>query len=77
LRCSPFRQTLPATGVRVGYCVAPPALTRELRKVHPVQHLQHAHPLQHAIAAYLAERPDCGRELAGFFQRSAIACAAR
>ena len=38
-----------------------------------------SNPLQHAIAAYLAERPDCGRELAPFFQakrerlRSALA----
>ena len=63
-----FGKTLHATGVRVGYCVAPPALTRELRKVHQYNTFSIAHPLQHAIAAYLAERPDCGRELAGFFQ---------
>jgi methionine transaminase len=29
-----FGKTLHATGVRIGYCVAPPALTAELRKVH-------------------------------------------
>ena len=29
-----FGKTLHATGWRVGYCVAPPPLTRELRKVH-------------------------------------------
>src|SRR4029077_20263363 len=39
-----------------------------LRKVHQYNTFSIAHPLQHAIAAYLAERPDCGRELAGFFQ---------
>jgi methionine transaminase len=63
-----FGKTLHATGLRVGYCVAPAALSRELRKVHQFNTFSIAHPLQHAVAAYLAARPDCGRELAGFFQ---------
>jgi methionine aminotransferase len=63
-----FGKTLHATGLRVGYCVAPPALTAELRKVHQFNTFSIAHPLQQAIAAYLAARPDCGQELAGFFQ---------
>jgi methionine transaminase len=63
-----FGKTLHATGLRVGYCVAPPELTRELRKVHQFNTFSISHPLQHAIAAYLGERPDCGSELAGFFQ---------
>ncbi|MFZ0010221.1 MAG: methionine aminotransferase [Steroidobacteraceae bacterium] len=63
-----FGKTLHATGLRVGYCVAPPALTAELRKVHQFNTFSIAHPLQHAIAAYLAARPDLGQELAGFFQ---------
>src|SRR5438132_11157320 len=74
-----FGKTLHATGVRVGYCVAPPALTRELRKVHQFNTFSIAHPLQHAIAAYLAEKPDSWRGLSAFFQakrdrlRSALA----
>ena len=74
-----FGKTLHATGLRVGYCVAPPALTREVRKVHQFNTFSVSHPLQHAIAAYLAERPDCGDGLAAFFQakrdrlRSALA----
>ena len=63
-----FGKTLHATGLRVGYCVAPAALTRELRKVHQFNTFSISHPLQHAIAAYLAERPDCGAGLASFFQ---------
>ena len=63
-----FGKTLHATGLRVGYCVAPAPLTRELRKVHQFNTFSIAHPLQHAIATYLAEQPDCGRALAGFFQ---------
>jgi len=63
-----FGKTLHATGLRVGYCVAPPALTAELRKVHQFNTFSISHPLQHAIAAYLAEKPDGWRELAPFFQ---------
>ena len=60
-----FGKTMHATGLRVGYCVAAPVLTRELRKVHQFNTFSISHPLQHAIAAYLAEKPDSWRELAG------------
>ncbi len=63
-----FGKTLHATGLRVGYAVAPPALTAELRKVHQFNTFSIANPLQHAIAAYLAEKPDLGAGLAAFFQ---------
>ena len=63
-----FGKTLHATGLRVGYCVAPAPLTRELRKVHQFNTFSISHPLQHAIAAYLSEQPQCGGGLAGFFQ---------
>jgi len=74
-----FGKTLHATGLRVGYCVAPPALTLELRKVHQFNTFSISHPLQQAIAAYLAEKPDWGAGLHAFFQakrdrlRSALA----
>ena len=63
-----FGKTLHATGLRIGYCVAAPALTGELRKVHQFNTFSIANPLQHAIAAYLAERPQTGQELSAFFQ---------
>ena len=63
-----FGKTLHATGVRVGYGVATPVLTRELRKVHQFNTFSIANPLQHAIARYLAEKPDVWRDLPGFFQ---------
>ena len=63
-----FGKTLQATGVRVGYGIAPPALTAELRKVHQFNTFSIAHPLQEAIARYLDERPDTGVDLPGFFQ---------
>jgi len=63
-----FGKTLHATGLRIGYCVAPAELTRELRKVHQFNTFSISHPLQHAIAAYLVEQPRCGEQLAPFFQ---------
>jgi methionine aminotransferase len=63
-----FGKTLHATGVRVGYGIAPAELTRELRKVHQFNTFSIANPLQWAIAQYLIEKPDCWRELPEFFQ---------
>jgi len=63
-----FGKTLHATGLRIGYAVAPAVLTRELRKVHQFNTFSIANPLQHAIAAYLAEKPSVGEALAAFFQ---------
>ncbi len=48
-----FGKTLHATGWRVGYCVAPPQMTRELRKVHQFNTFSIVSPLQYAIARYL------------------------
>jgi methionine aminotransferase len=63
-----FGKTLHATGMRIGYCIAPPQLTRELRKVHQFNTFSIAHAQQVAIARYLAEKPDAWRSLPGFFQ---------
>jgi methionine aminotransferase len=63
-----FGKTLHATGIRVGYCIAPPELTRELRKVHQFNTFSIAHPLQHAIAAYLVQAPEVWHNLSDFFQ---------
>ncbi len=63
-----FGKTLHATGWRTGYCVAPPALTRELRKVHQYNTFSIAAPLQAAIARYLPAHPECWQGLASFFE---------
>lgn len=63
-----FGKTLHATGWRTGYCVAPPALTRELRKVHQYNTFSIAAPLQAAIARYLPRHPGCWHGLAAFFE---------
>jgi methionine aminotransferase len=63
-----FGKTLHATGWRVGYCVAPPRLTGELRKVHQFNTFSIVSPLQYAIARYLAAYPDAWQGLSAFFQ---------
>ena len=62
-----FGKTLHITGWRVGYCVAPPVLTTELRKVHQFNAFSIAAPLQAAIRLYLERHPDAWREVAAFF----------
>jgi methionine transaminase len=62
-----FGKTLHITGWRVGYCVAPPVLTTELRKVHQFNAFSIAAPLQAAIRFYLERHPDAWREVAAFF----------
>jgi methionine transaminase len=65
---SSFGKTLHATGWKVGYCVAPPALTQELRNVHQFVQFTVATPLQAAIADFLRECPQHVQELPGFYQ---------
>ncbi len=62
-----FGKALHATGIRVGYAVAPPVLTAELRKVHQFNTFTIATPFQHAIARFLGERPEVFDGLAAFF----------
>jgi methionine transaminase len=62
-----FGKTLHATGLRVGYAVAPPELTAEIRKVHQFNTFTIATALQWAIARYLTEHPGIGSELGAFF----------
>jgi methionine aminotransferase len=62
-----FGKALHATGLRVGYAVAPAALTQELRKVHQFNTFSIACAAQHGIAAYLQSHPDLGSQLARFY----------
>jgi methionine aminotransferase len=65
---SSFGKTLHCTGWKVGYCVAPPALTAEFRKVHQFVQFAVAAPLQAALARFLGECPQHASELAQFYQ---------
>jgi methionine aminotransferase len=62
-----FGKTYHATGWKVGYAVAPAALTAELRKVHQFVTFSTSTPVQHAVATFLAERRGLAG-LPGFFQ---------
>jgi methionine aminotransferase len=64
-----FGKTMHATGWRVGYALAPPAITRELRRVHQFNTFSIAAPLQYAIADFLRMEPEYSEGLRGFYQR--------
>jgi len=67
---SSFGKTYHATGWKAGYCIAPPALTTEVRRVHQFLTFSVSTPTQHALADALAADPDDAhaRSLAGFYQ---------
>jgi len=66
---SSFGKTYHATGWKIGYCIAPPELTVEFRKVHQFVQFAVTAPMQDAIADFLTENPAHHRELPAFYQR--------
>lgn len=62
-----FGKTYHVTGWKVGYAVAPAALTAEFRKVHQFVTFSTSTPVQYALADALAE-PEGLRDLGPFFQ---------
>ncbi|MCO6441588.1 MAG: aminotransferase class I/II-fold pyridoxal phosphate-dependent enzyme [Nitrococcus mobilis] len=65
---SSFGKTYHCTGWKVGYCIAPPLLTAELRKVHQYLTFSTMTPAQHAFARFMAEEPEHYRQLPAFYQ---------
>jgi methionine aminotransferase len=65
---SSFGKTYHATGWKVGYCVAPPLLTAELRRVHQFVTFSVSTPTQHALADVLADA-DHYHTLPTFYQQ--------
>ncbi|MBA1145947.1 aminotransferase class I/II-fold pyridoxal phosphate-dependent enzyme [Ectothiorhodospiraceae bacterium WFHF3C12] len=63
-----FGKTFHCTGWKVGYCVAPPALTAELRKIHQYVTFATMTPAQVALAGFMAEEPDHPAALAVMYQ---------
>lgn len=64
-----FGKTFSVTGWKTGYCIAPPDLTDELRKVHQFVAFVAVTPIQHAIAEFLASQPHYPSTLAQEYQR--------
>ena len=60
--CFSFGKTFNCTGWKLGYCIAPPHLMQEYRKVHQFNCFSCNHPVQHAVADFLKE-PQHYREL--------------
>lgn len=63
-----FGKTYHCTGWKVGYCIAPPALTVEVRKVHQYITFCTSAPAQFALATMLAEQPQHANELPEFYR---------
>jgi methionine aminotransferase len=63
-----FGKTLSVTGWKTGYCVAPAALTAELRKVHQYVAFVAVTPVQHALADFLEAAPEYPASLAAEYQ---------
>ncbi len=65
---SSFGKTLHTTGWKLGYCVAPAELSKELRKVHQYLTFSSVHPMQCAVADYLQSRPEHYLQLPAFYE---------
>jgi methionine aminotransferase len=66
--CFSFGKVFHCTGWKLGYCIAPPQLTSEFRKVHQFNCFSCHTPSQVGIAKYLADRNsylNLGKELQG------------
>ncbi|MDE0039782.1 MAG: methionine aminotransferase [Gammaproteobacteria bacterium] len=65
---SSFGKTYHTTGWKVAYCVAPPELTAEFRRIHQFVTFTTATPLQYGIADFLEQCPEHHENLASFYQ---------
>ena len=65
---SSFGKTYHCTGWKLGYAVAPAALSAEFRKVHQYLTFCSFHPAQVAFAEFLASTPQHYLELPAFYQ---------
>lgn len=66
--CYSFGKVYHCTGWKMGYCVAPPALMQEFRKVHQFNCFTCHAPVQHALASFLQEKA-AYLELGSFLQQ--------
>jgi len=66
---SSFGKTYHCTGWKVGYCVAPPGLTAEFRKVHQFVQFAVVAPMQAALADFMTAEPGYAATLADFYTR--------
>jgi len=65
---SSFGKTYHCTGWKLGYCIAPAALTAEFRKVHQYNTFCTFAPAQHAFAAMIEQEPEHYEQLGAFYE---------
>ncbi len=65
---SSFGKTYHCTGWKIGYAIAPAALTAEFRKVHQYNVFCTFAPAQHAFAAMIRDEPGHDEQLGAFYQ---------
>jgi methionine transaminase len=65
---SSFGKTYHCTGWKVGYAIAPPALTAEFRKVHQYNTFTTFSPAQYAFAAMIRDEPEHYEQLGAFYE---------
>ena len=65
---SSFGKTYHCTGWKVGYCIAPAALSAEFRKVHQYNVFCTFAPAQHAFAAMIEQEPEHYDTLGAFYE---------
>ncbi|MEP0712897.1 methionine aminotransferase [Algoriphagus sp.] len=66
--CGSFGKTFHVTGWKIGYCLAPPRLSDEFRKIHQFLTFSTATPMQYALADYLA-KPNHYLNLPTYYQQ--------
>ena len=65
---SSFGKTYHCTGWKIGYCIAPPALSTEFRKVHQYNTFCSFAPAQHAFAVMIEHEPEHYEQLGAFYE---------
>ena len=65
---SSFGKTYHCTGWKIGYAIAPPAMTAEFRKVHQYNTFTSFGPAQYGFAAMIRDEPAHHLELGAFYQ---------
>lgn len=66
--CGSFGKTFHVTGWKIGYCIAPEALSVEFRKIHQYLTFSTVTPIQYALAEYL-DHPNRYLDLPAFYQK--------
>ena len=65
---SSFGKTYHCTGWKIGYCIAPPALSAEFRKVHQYNSFCSFAPAQWAFAEMIEAEPEHYEQLGAFYE---------